>query len=298
MNPEEPYILDLGHGLRWQLSASSQGQFLLNELARVLGLRTGRNVQWPRLILGFNPQEFGEHYPSERVPPHGWDALEFAGSKIWSHSAAEHLLLDVQLGGDPNDFFRAWSFVIQAIYSRGINVGGIPLHAALVERNGLAVALAGASGRGKSTCCNRIPHPWRVLSDDHTLVLPGRNGNSLAHPFPTWGDVLRGTQVETSCVERKVALSAIFFLEQGPSDEIESIGSAETALKINQSAHEIFGCNVATLEQPQRRHTKARLFENACEISKAVKAHVLRVSLRGRFWDKIDEVLSESMPEK
>lgn len=47
------------------------------------------------------------------------------------------------------------------------------LHAAVVERSGLALVLPGVPGAGKSTLCAwLIHHGWRLLSDEFTLLRP------------------------------------------------------------------------------------------------------------------------------
>jgi hypothetical protein len=33
------------------------------------------------------------------------------------------------------------------------------------------------------------------------------------------------------------------------------------------------------------------LFNNACELAKAVPAYILRVSLEGRFWEEMEKVI-------
>ena len=47
------------------------------------------------------------------------------------------------------------------------------LHAAVVERDGLAVILPGPSGSGKSTLCAAlVMRGWRLLSDEHAMLHP------------------------------------------------------------------------------------------------------------------------------
>ncbi|MBI5248560.1 MAG: SynChlorMet cassette protein ScmC [Desulfomonile tiedjei] len=291
-DPEYSYRLDLGAGLSWCISGTGEAQPLLERLASVLGMQPGTNDAKPRLVLGFNPTSFKERHLSERIPSEGWMVTDFMDSRIWSHSTVEHLFCEIEWHGNPNSLFRVWSLIIHSIYSRAIEVGGLPIHAALIEREGIGVALVGASGRGKSTCCRRVPTPWQALSDDHTLVLASAREGFGARPFPTWGDLLLEDQVKLPSVQNRVALSAVFFLEQAQSDEVKSIGQGVAALRINQSASQIFGRNVEISGRPQAKLTRTRLFENACNISKAVKTYTLRVSLKGRFWEKINEVLS------
>jgi HprK-related kinase A len=50
----------------------------------------------------------------------------------------------------------------------------LKLHAAAVARNGRAIILPGVPGAGKSTLCAALGLTgWRVLSDEHALVMPG-----------------------------------------------------------------------------------------------------------------------------
>jgi HprK-related kinase A len=57
------------------------------------------------------------------------------------------------------------------------------IHAAVVERDGSAVALVGPPGTGKSTLCAALvsTRGWRLLSDEF-LILDPRTG--AAHPLP------------------------------------------------------------------------------------------------------------------
>nr|WP_241263117.1 HprK-related kinase A [Parahaliea mediterranea] len=50
----------------------------------------------------------------------------------------------------------------------------LKLHAAVVARNGVAVVMPGLPGAGKSTLCAALAlRGWRVLSDEHALIVPG-----------------------------------------------------------------------------------------------------------------------------
>lgn len=181
--------------------------------------------------------------------------------------------------------------MVHAIYRKVIENGGVPIHGALIERGGVGVALAGASGRGKSTCCCRLADPWRALSDDTTLVMPARSEGFCARPFPTWGDMLRHDGTILPDVRHAVPLVRLFFLEQTASDEVRPLGKGEAAAKIYASASQIFGSNLAIMERAEPGVVRVRLFDNACCLSSAVKTFVLGVSLTGQFWDKIDSTL-------
>ncbi|QIM51912.1 HprK-related kinase A [Hydrogenophaga crocea] len=62
--------------------------------------------------------------------------------------------------------------------------GWITIHAAVLERDGLAVLLPGPPGSGKSTLCAWLMHQgWRLLSDELALIDPG-HGGLTASPRP------------------------------------------------------------------------------------------------------------------
>jgi len=58
------------------------------------------------------------------------------------------------------------------------------LHAAVVERDGMAVVMPGRTGVGKSTLCAALlGRGWRLLSDEFTMVRP-KDGRVQPHPRP------------------------------------------------------------------------------------------------------------------
>ncbi len=70
--------------------------------------------------------------------------------------------------------------------------GGVLIHGALAELDGMGVILAAPGGTGKTTASNRLLAPWRSLCDDTTLVVRDAQGNYWAHPWPTWSCFLDG----------------------------------------------------------------------------------------------------------
>ncbi|WP_206613440.1 HprK-related kinase A [Parahaliea mediterranea] len=51
----------------------------------------------------------------------------------------------------------------------------LKLHAAVVAKDGIALVMPGLPGAGKSTLCAALAlRGWRVLSDEHALIPPGR----------------------------------------------------------------------------------------------------------------------------
>ncbi len=177
------------------------------------------------------------------------------------------------------------------LYLDTLDHGGLPVHAALVERDGRGILLAGRSGIGKSTCCRRLPLPWRGLADDLALVIRDSSGRYRAHPLPTWSAVRSGFE-GTWDVSRSVPLEAVFFLDQSGSDEVVPVGRGAAAVGCSQSANEVLRSVGPFRLDGRQLNVGSRVFENAADLFLALPAFQLRVSLTGRFWEKIDEVLT------
>jgi SynChlorMet cassette protein ScmC len=90
-------------------------------------------------------------------------------------------------------------------------------------------------------------------------------------------------------VERHVPLTAVFFLEQSDSDEVIPLGQAQAAVRVFQSAMQVW--EWFNLKREQKEALRRRCFENACELAKAIPAFLLRVSLKGQFWQEMEKVL-------
>jgi SynChlorMet cassette protein ScmC len=177
------------------------------------------------------------------------------------------------------------------IFERAQNSGGVPFHAALLERNGIAVLLVAPGSTGKSTCCIRLRSPWQPLCDDETLIVRDLEKRYLAHPFPTWSDYLMKRSTKTWNIEYHLPLSAIFFMEQAETEEVLPIGQGEAAAYIHHSAMQVCRRRLYHLNRRESKSLRLKLFDNACELSRAIPAFKLGVSLKGRFWEKIEAVL-------
>ena len=184
--------------------------------------------------------------------------------------------------------------------------GGVLLHSGLTAHSDLSgfgnltglggILLAGRSGVGKSTASARLPHPWRALSDDATLVVCDGQGTYWAHPWPTWsrffGDEA-GDGSDTWDVQRAVPLRAIFVLEQGEEDRVEPLGPGHTLALLAElarqtSTHLIRGWPLDEMAAFHRQR-----FENLCALVRAVPAYTLYVSLNGAFWEEMERAISQ-----
>ena len=227
----------------------------------------------------------------EYLPRSGWKAHNFPSLRFWHHRKVSDIICEI--GNEANhelDIIRMWTS-LYSIYLQLKDTGGLPLHGALVERDGRGVLLAGPGGSGKYTMCCRLPHPWSILSDDQALVVFDDRRGYLAHPIPTWSSYLAKRGLLTCNVKHYVSLAAIFFVEKARSDQLIAMGQGHAAVFINHSSTDV--CRpIWTMAGVQEKVAlKKRIFHNSCELAKTIPAHILRTSLEGRFWEGIERVI-------
>jgi SynChlorMet cassette protein ScmC len=183
------------------------------------------------------------------------------------------------------------SFFLVFIHRQVQERGGIPFHGALVEKEGRGVLLAGAGGAGKSTCCARLPPPWRAMGDDAALIVAAGNGSYRAHPLPTWSDLwIRGLK-KSWPIESSVPLALILFIEQAPEDELVPVGRGLAAVRIAEAAGQATFLGYEEGGEAKRR-LRNEFFDHAARCAQAVPSAILRVSPAGPFWEKIDEAMA------
>jgi len=169
--------------------------------------------------------------------------------------------------------------------------GGVLIHGALAERDGIGVILAAPGGTGKTTASNRLPAPWRSLCDDTTLVVRDSQGNYWAHPWPTWSRFLQGESGGTWDVQNAVPLKGIFFLDQAVEDHLESVGPGHAVSLLVECAEQTSQLMARRLSKEETRALHLERFNNLCALARVVPAHVLHISLTGAFWQEIEQAL-------
>lgn len=222
----------------------------------------------------------------------GWAIHHPKSFRIWSDKSIPDVLCKL-INIDKverNQFLYMWHSLFP-IYYRSIFKGGLPFHAGLVELDGKGFLLAAPAETGKSTCCRRLPSYWKKLCDDEALVVLGKKIKYSAHPFPTWSDYLFERKEKTWNVHYSLPLTAIFFIEPSHIDSIKPVGGGNAAVLINDSAFQVCYKLMQSLNKEEQRQFKLKLFENACEVAKIIPAYRLRVSLHGRFWEKMEQVV-------
>ncbi len=171
--------------------------------------------------------------------------------------------------------------------------GGVPIHGALAERDGIGVILAAPSGTGKTTASNRLPAPWRSLCDDTTLVVRDPQGNYWAHPWPTWSRFLDGGPGGTWDVQSAVPLKGIFFLAQEVEDRVERVGPGQAVSLLGECVRQASMFMPQGLSKEETRALHLERFNNLCAMARVIPAHVLHISLTGPFWQEIEQALEK-----
>jgi SynChlorMet cassette protein ScmC len=294
------YLLRLGNGEGWQLTSTADVRAEVEELARIMGLNSCEPNGYPKLIFirrtlgnteGEEPmRRLGENTQKD-LRGLGWKARDLGLLRLWSHKDVPDLICEMKHEeGDYELSILRMQLSLYPIYQLAQDSGGLPFHAGLVERNGKGVMLTAPANTGKSTCCHRLPRPWRTLCDEETLVVRDVQKRYLAHPFPTWSDYHTKRSRRTWDVYRHLPLSSIFLLEQGDRDAAIPVGQGEAAVFMYQSAMQVCYRYWDSLDHEELSVRKRKLFENACDLAGTVPTFKLQVSLTGRFWEEIEKV--------
>ena len=165
------------------------------------------------------------------------------------------------------------------------------MHGALAERDGIGVILVAPGGTGKTTASNRLPAPWRSLSDDTTLVVRDPQGNYWAHPWPTWSRFLDGGPGGTWDVQSAVPVKGIFVLAQAAQDRAERVGPGQAVSLLGECVGQVSGFMTPGLPKEELQALHLERFNNLCALARVVPTHVLHISLTGAFWQEIEQAL-------
>ena len=176
--------------------------------------------------------------------------------------------------------------------------GGVLLHGALAERDGMGVILAAPGGTGKTTASDRLPAPWRSLCDDTTLVVRDPQGNYWAHPWPSWSRFLDGGPGGTWHVQNAVPVKGIFFLAQAVEDRVERVGPGQAASLLVECVRQASTFIAPGLSKEELHALHLEQFDNLCAVVRIIPTHVLHLSLTGAFWQEIEQALEGGRGEE
>ncbi|MGQ9609412.1 MAG: SynChlorMet cassette protein ScmC [bacterium] len=293
------YHIKLAGKNEWNILGNDDATQWVDNLASIMELKPSPLFNCPKLIFirGSDFEDFNDikryicpDIP-DNLPSDGWSVHHLRTIDLWFHPDVDDAVCKL---GNKTSYEKEILMMWESSYLFHRQVqkkGGLPIHGALIERDGNGILLAAPGGTGKSTCCRRIPSEWHVLSDDEALVIPEENGGYVAHPFPTWSEHYWQRSEHTWKVENGVKLSAMFFLEQSKSDLAIPLGRGESAVFINQSSSQILNRSWINISKEEKNLLKRNLFIIASGLSSSIASFKLLVSLYGKFWEEIDKNL-------
>lgn len=295
----EVYKIGLANGLTWNIGSEESLKPWLNQMAAILELKKGdAESNLPQIFFSrTNRENLQEEKPhmSDALPSSGWERHILKSVCLWSHHNIQDIFIEIETRhNNDTDSLANMSLSLRFLYREGQKVGSLPLHGALIELDGKGAILAGTGGAGKSSSCSRLPSPWKILSDDEVLLVKNEEKVCQAHPFPTWSDLIFRGLKKSWNVEYHVPVQALFFIEQAEEDEIVSLGEGAATVHIFNSASQ---ASFIDFEKDAQRATYLRkqIFDNACALAKAVPSYTLKISLTGRFWEKIEALLEKQV---
>ncbi|MDD8025697.1 MAG: SynChlorMet cassette protein ScmC [Acidobacteriota bacterium] len=288
-NREMLYSLALADGNRWEIAGvDEEAAAIVSQLGRAMRLpgRPGTVEPAPdgrpcRLLVQVDANASVKY---DRIPL----ASENGGVVI-------SILRASAFWGGPYINLTRLSLIMARQAQAG---GGVLLHGALAERDGLGVILAAAGGTGKTTASHRLPAPWRSLCDDTTLVVRDPHGSYWAHPWPTWSRFLDGEPGGTWDVQSAVPLKGIFFLARAAEDRAERLGLGHSVSMLVECAGQASMVMALGLSPEELRAHHLERFNNLCALARITPAHRLHISLTGAFWREMERTLMGIPREK
>jgi SynChlorMet cassette protein ScmC len=188
------------------------------------------------------------------------------------------------------DFYKQLSYICVNIHLITQCSGGLFLHGALAEKNNCGVIFAGNSGVGKTTAVNRLPNPWRPLCDETTLVVRDGHGAYWAHPMPTRSRFIRDKSGGTWNVQHAVPLKGICLLLQDENDRLCPIKTAEATYLVTRFAEQALSQIFFGTEYTRGNSLLKKIFDNSYDLAKSIPVYILKLSLRGEFWNQLDAI--------
>jgi SynChlorMet cassette protein ScmC len=289
------YHLCLSDGNEWWVTGYGDSIGLVEKISDILSLNECPPDDLPKLIYfkrdkDINGKKITFHSQATFASKVIKEVEDYKIVILWygDHDTLCELKYD---NPDPNSIFASIWHSLYAVYNRSVQIGGLPFHSGLAEFNGKGVLFVGQSGTGKSTCYRRLPDHWNPLCDDETLVVLTKDNKYRAHPCPTWSDYAAGRTEKKYDFQYSVPVSALFFIVQSEKDEVIPLPKYQVSALITNSAIQFF--SKFYLFKPKKEYASIRriIFDNASNMAKTIPAFKLCVSLNGRFWEKIEDVL-------
>jgi SynChlorMet cassette protein ScmC len=272
------YRLELEDAMTVDLLTTAESDHWIRKIARVMHLRREPHAETAQTV--------------RKICESGPQARRYGVLTLRSNGNGTHLVSGVGASMPQQLTVREVWQSFYPFYQRLAGLGGLPLHAALVQRGARNVLLAAPAGTGKSTCCRRLPASWKPVCDEEVVLVPSSDGTWHAHPFPTWSDIVERQLDRRWDVKQHVPVSAVFLLEQGDTDIAEPVGVGEATLFLSRRVQEKCFFLDWRLEQAEARGFRHDLFENVCRLAAAIPTYKLTASTDGRFWEEMERVMN------
>jgi len=290
------YSLRLANGQAWTLIATNGLNSWLKAFARILELEPCQLNGRPKIIF-----TKGHKKPAVRpklnlpfkYPFSGWQRLNLGTIQFWQHKDLNDIICEVS--NLKNNTLKTINMMqaLRGIYNKIIKQGGFPFHCGLLEKDGQAVLVSAPGNTGKSTCCQRVPKPWTAQADDAAVIVK-HHGLYFVHPFPTWSDYLNRNSSKTWQVAKSFPLKAIFFIEQTKGrEEAIPIWAGQAVILVNQQIS-LTPCFSQENKKAETAELNKLVFNNACELAKQIPCYILKVHIRGKFWQQIEKILASN----
>jgi SynChlorMet cassette protein ScmC len=293
------FYLSLDYGIVWAFKATGPASVWLEGFACVLGLAPGDGKANRQVHFEVMPREPGKFFGPRLLryvrglPGREWKVREYRDLVFFEHPAIWETICEIAPVADRQPQVHQMRGALLPAYIDALLAGGLPIHGALVEIDGIGVILAGRSGEGKSTACRRLPPHWRVLGDDLCLVVRDLFGQYRVHPLPTWSAFGENGGSGVCRSGSSVPLRAVFFLEQSIGDECFVLKKSTAAISLAASALQVFRSIDFGFPRGEEASVKKALYASASSLAMVAPSHLLRVSLQGRFWEQIGDVLEQ-----
>lgn len=301
------FTLALGDGSHWCVAGVPSSKNWMGKLVSILNLRQG-SANGDNLLIILEGEDPIERAKRLGVPESGWIHLSEGARKfvdpdsgwinlnntclsLWYRRDSADLVVELKSPLVGFDGYNSLRFALQFVFRHSLKKGGLPLHTALVEHQGKGALLLGISGTGKSTCCRRLSPPWQARCDDEVLLTLAPDGRYLAHPFPTWSDYLAQREKIPLTSQNPSPLAGVFFIEQSSSDECLPADPSKALVETIVAAQLVLIRHLWYCDPEEAKGLRSDIFANACEVLKKVPSFRLRVSLTGRFWEKMEAAL-------
>jgi len=290
--------LQLADGCCWGIRACEETRQWADEFGRIMGMGTCDGIPDASLRLLRVAPCPGRGAPPWWIPPagypgEGWRVRISPGFELWSHPEVKETIGGLGEYRDRESILYQMRFALYPLYEDTVLQEGLPIHAALLAYEGRGILLAGRSEVGKSTACRRVPVPWKALGDDLALIVRDASGRYHAHALPTWSAVRNGLHDGTWDVGRSVPLAGIFFLFQAGADETVYPGRGAASVMLDSASMMVFRSVNSLTDPVDGSPLRRNVYSNAASMVSSVPCFILRLSLTGRFWEKIEEVLEK-----